>query len=72
MRLSAEQIARLTAGQLLESVPGSNPVAQGITWDSREVAPGNLYVALKGQRVNGHDFVAAAFGSGAKVALVCE
>lgn len=72
MRLSAEQIARLTAGRLLESVPGSNPVAQGITWDSREVAPGNLYVALKGQRVNGHDFVAAAFGSGAKVALVCE
>ena len=30
----------------------------GITDDSREVAPGRLFVAVKGQQVDGHAFVA--------------
>ncbi|MCQ2392037.1 MAG: UDP-N-acetylmuramoyl-tripeptide--D-alanyl-D-alanine ligase [Kiritimatiellae bacterium] len=42
----------------------------GATFDSRQVKPGMLYVALKGERVDGHDFVAAAFAAGATRALV--
>ena len=42
----------------------------GATFDSRQVRPGMLYVALKGERVDGHDFVSAALAAGAARALV--
>ncbi len=37
----------------------------GLAWDSRAVAPGDVYVALPGERVDGHDFSAAAVQAGA-------
>jgi UDP-N-acetylmuramoyl-tripeptide--D-alanyl-D-alanine ligase len=42
---------------------------QGLTYNSREIAPGDLFLALKGER-DGHDFAAAAFAAGASGALV--
>jgi UDP-N-acetylmuramoyl-tripeptide--D-alanyl-D-alanine ligase len=42
----------------------------GATFDSRQVKPGMLYVALKGERVDGHDFVAQSLAVGASCALV--
>ena len=42
----------------------------GATFDSRQVKPGMLYVALKGERVDGHDFVAQSLAAGASCALV--
>jgi len=38
--------------------------------DSREARPGSLFVALKGEHADGHDYVASAFGKGAVAALV--
>ncbi|UUX49095.1 UDP-N-acetylmuramoyl-tripeptide--D-alanyl-D-alanine ligase [Nisaea acidiphila] len=38
--------------------------------DSRKVTPGCLFVALPGERVDGHDFVGAALEAGAAAALV--
>ncbi|MCI0396221.1 MAG: UDP-N-acetylmuramoyl-tripeptide--D-alanyl-D-alanine ligase [Chloroflexi bacterium] len=38
--------------------------------DSREARPGSLFVALPGERADGHDFVADAFEHGAMAALV--
>ena len=43
--------------------------ANGVSIDSRSLAPGDLFVALKDVR-DGHDFVAAAFEAGASAALV--
>lgn len=40
--------------------------------DTREMRPGDLYVALKGDRFDGHDFVAAAAQAGAAGALVSD
>ncbi|MBN8553401.1 MAG: UDP-N-acetylmuramoyl-tripeptide--D-alanyl-D-alanine ligase [Caulobacterales bacterium] len=45
--------------------------AQGVTFDSREVQPGDLFVALQGAR-DGHEFVAGAFAAGAAGALVSQ
>ena len=42
----------------------------GLTADSRLVRPGSLFVAVPGEHVDGHDFVAAAAASGAVAALV--
>ena len=38
--------------------------------DSRQVIPGSLFVALPGERVDGHEFVSAAFQRGASFALI--
>ncbi|MCB8927097.1 MAG: UDP-N-acetylmuramoyl-tripeptide--D-alanyl-D-alanine ligase [Ardenticatenaceae bacterium] len=49
---------------------GQEPVVSSVVMDSREVVPGSLFVAYKGEKVDGHDFVAAAFEQGAIAALV--
>lgn len=43
----------------------------GVTVDSRDVEPGQLFVALRGERVDGHDFAAAAIAQGA-IAVLAE
>jgi len=42
----------------------------GVSVDSRKVKPGQLFVALKGERADGHDFVADAMAKGAVAALI--
>src|SRR5690606_22466212 len=41
-----------------------------ISIDSREIGPGALFVAIKGETFDGHDFVAKAIEAGAAAALV--
>ena len=42
----------------------------GVTFDSREVGPGDLFVAMPGTVHDGHDFLEAAFAAGATAAIV--
>jgi UDP-N-acetylmuramoyl-tripeptide--D-alanyl-D-alanine ligase len=49
---------------------GDNVRFLRVTSDSRDVGAGDLFVALKGERFDGHDFVAGAFERGAAAALV--
>ena len=42
----------------------------GVTFDSREVQPGDLFIAMPGTVHDGHQFVAGAFASGASGAIV--
>jgi UDP-N-acetylmuramoyl-tripeptide--D-alanyl-D-alanine ligase len=44
--------------------------ASGAAFDSREIGPGHLFVALNGASADGHDFVERAFAAGAAGALV--
>jgi UDP-N-acetylmuramoyl-tripeptide--D-alanyl-D-alanine ligase len=44
----------------------------GVTFDSREVGPGDLFVAMPGTVHDGHQFVDAAFAAGAAGALVAR
>ena len=73
MKLSLAEIA-MGAGAILE-VPSSVPnagalVAEGYSIDSRTVAPGELFFAVRGERLDGHDYVAAALERGALAAVV--
>lgn len=43
---------------------------QGLSIDSRRIEPGNLFVAIQGNHLNGHDFIQAAYEKGAAAALV--
>ncbi len=46
--------------------------ATGVTFDSREVGPGDLFIALKGETTDGHRFVDGAFEHGAAGAIVSQ
>ena len=49
---------------------GPDAVVSAVLTDSRAVGPGSLFVAIAGERVDGHDFVADAFDRGAVAAVV--
>jgi UDP-N-acetylmuramoyl-tripeptide--D-alanyl-D-alanine ligase len=67
VRLSASEIARRARGRVVAGDPDVVVTSWG--FDSRALAPGACFVALKDHR-DGHDFVADAFHAGAHVALV--
>ena len=49
---------------------GQDWVATGYSIDSRTINPGDLFIALKGENFDGHDYVAAALEKGAVAAVV--
>ncbi len=54
-------------------VSGMLPAAvTGISIDSRSLAPGDLFFAIRGDNSDGHDYVTKAFAAGAAVAVVDE
>jgi UDP-N-acetylmuramoyl-tripeptide--D-alanyl-D-alanine ligase len=65
--LSLSEVAELTGGTL--TGPAGARVTGKVTLDSRAVAPGDLFVAVVGERVDGHDFLGAAAAAGAVAAL---
>lgn len=62
---TASEIAAATGGQA-----NTDFTATGITFDSREVGPGDLFVALTGEETDGHRFLGGAYENGASGALV--
>jgi UDP-N-acetylmuramoyl-tripeptide--D-alanyl-D-alanine ligase len=66
--LDARSVAAATGGVLLRA--GDGRVTRGVTTDSRAVTPGCAFVALRGERVDGHAFVDAAIGAGAALVVV--
>ena len=72
--LRVSQVATVLGAALR---PGPAPADLGqpvthVTTDSRAVGPGSLFVALPGERVDGHTFVAGTFAAGAVAALVAH
>ena len=64
-----------TAFDIAEAVDGEVQGAfnaNGVAFDSREVGPGDLFVALKGEATDGHRFLSKAFENGAAGAIVSE
>jgi UDP-N-acetylmuramoyl-tripeptide--D-alanyl-D-alanine ligase len=66
--LTAGALAAL-AGARLAGDPGA-VVGPDVVIDSRAVTPGAVFVALQGERVDGHDFAATAVAAGAGAVLV--
>ena len=64
--LSLAEVAR-AAGAAVP--PGAEATVTGVTLDLRGVAPGDLFVAVAGERVDGHDYLDAAAAAGAVAAL---
>lgn len=68
---------RWTVGQLAEALGVARPAgltpsteAIGVSIDSRTIQPGELFIAIRGPRHDGHAFVPAVLASGAAAAVV--
>jgi UDP-N-acetylmuramoyl-tripeptide--D-alanyl-D-alanine ligase len=64
--MSLSAIAVWTHGRLL----GNDAEVTGVGIDTRTLKPGDLFVAIKGERTDGHDYLAEAAARGAVAALV--
>ncbi|MDX3798658.1 UDP-N-acetylmuramoyl-tripeptide--D-alanyl-D-alanine ligase [Streptomyces sp. AK04-3B] len=67
--LSLAEIAAVVGGQTHDIPDPSVEVTGPVVRDSREVAPGSLFVAFVGERVDGHDYAAAVVEAGAAAVL---
>lgn len=70
MMLSLREAAQALKAKLAAS--DSQLTFKRVTTDSRDIQAGDLFVALKGERFDAHNFVAAALAQGAVAALVQE
>ncbi|MED5510757.1 MAG: UDP-N-acetylmuramoyl-tripeptide--D-alanyl-D-alanine ligase [Pseudomonadota bacterium] len=68
LSMTLEQLGRLLGCE----VSAGEVKVHGAVIDTRKIRKGNLFVALKGERVDGHDFLAQAREAGAAAALVSE
>ncbi len=68
--VSLQHVADATAGRLARAADPTALVGPDVVTDSRAVTPGALFVAILGERVDGHDYLAAAAAAGASAALV--
>ncbi|MBB4682791.1 UDP-N-acetylmuramoyl-tripeptide--D-alanyl-D-alanine ligase [Amycolatopsis jiangsuensis] len=64
IELSLAEIADVVGGRL-HRTDGSPVVTGSVEFDTRELGAGGLFLALPGERVDGHDFAARAVESGA-------
>jgi UDP-N-acetylmuramoyl-tripeptide--D-alanyl-D-alanine ligase len=69
MNLTLERIAEHTGGKI--EGPGGVEV-RGCSIDTRTIRPGELFIAICGPRVDGHEFLATAAQAGARAAIVSE
>ena len=66
LSMPLSEVALWTHGTLY----GHDAPLHGVGTDTRQLAPGMLFVAIRGERVDGHDFLAQASAAGAAGALV--
>src|SRR6266496_3585107 len=69
MKLPLSQIADVVSGAMTGSIP-PNSAAIGYSIDSRTIRPGELFFAVKGEKMDGHDFVSQAIEKGAVAAII--
>jgi len=60
----------LAVRELVRDSASTDPTIRGIRYDSRQVAPGDLFVALRGANSDGHDYLERAIAAGAAALLV--
>jgi UDP-N-acetylmuramoyl-tripeptide--D-alanyl-D-alanine ligase len=71
IEMTLGEIAGIVEGRLAEADPVTR-VTGTVEFDSRQVTPGGLFLALPGEHVDGHDFTGAAVERGAVASIVTK
>ncbi|HEX3044051.1 MAG TPA: UDP-N-acetylmuramoyl-tripeptide--D-alanyl-D-alanine ligase [Bacillota bacterium] len=69
-KFKIHQLITATGGVLLQGNPENS--VSGITTDSRQIKPGELFLALRGEKFDGHDFIDTAIRNGATAIISAE
>lgn len=64
------QVGTLAAWAQGQLIGASSVICHGISTDSRSTRPGDLYIAVVGDRFDGHDFIQQAIAQGASAVMV--
>ena len=77
LRVAGGRSMKLTLGQIADWIHAEGDFttereAVGYSIDSRTIGAGELFFAVKGERVDGHDYVATALANGAVAAVVSQ
>jgi UDP-N-acetylmuramoyl-tripeptide--D-alanyl-D-alanine ligase len=66
-----EAFGMLSSGRLVVADPGDpQPVLAGVSTDTRSVRPGELFVALRGEAHDAHDYLDRAIAAGAGAVMI--
>ena len=68
--LTIRQIRQAVGGKALSPIPADAPPVQAVCTDTRRMDSGSLFIAIRGDHHNAHDFLPQAAGGGAVAALV--
>ena len=69
IELSLREVAAITGGQLVDAAEAAAPVTSTVVIDSRQVSSGSLFVCVRGENLDGHDFAGQAVRAGATAVL---
>ena len=69
-KITVGQVAGACGGRLFGNEKDADIVIKNIFTDSRKVGEGSLFAAIKGERVDGHDFIIPCFEKGAVCAIL--
>jgi UDP-N-acetylmuramoyl-tripeptide--D-alanyl-D-alanine ligase len=67
-----DRVAAALRGQLVGSVPGGSTLLHGVSTDTRKIAAGDLFVALRGENFDAHDFLTDAVRAGAAAVVISD
>ncbi len=70
--ISLNDVLKVTGGKLWSNTEISSAIAGGISIDSRTIKKGNLFVAIPGERFDGHRFVSEATKGGASLVIMSQ
>ncbi len=68
--ISIQDVRQAIGGKWLSAIPAEVPALEAVCTDTRRMDKSSLFIALKGDRFNGHDYLPAAAAGGAIAALV--
>lgn len=69
---TAQSLQQTTGGRWLIQPPTSGVATRGLSTDSRNIQPGQGFLALRGDRFDGHNFLPQALERGASTLIVSE
>lgn len=67
-----DRLAAALEGEAVGKLPRGTETVSGITTDTRKIGKGNVFVALRGERYDGHDYLRDAVRDGASAVVVSK
>jgi UDP-N-acetylmuramoyl-tripeptide--D-alanyl-D-alanine ligase len=72
LEITLDELTKVVNGESQFGPHAGDQLIQGISIDSRNISKGNLFVAIAGERFDGHQFVSEAVEKGAKASVIAK